>query len=74
MIKIRDSNRIDEFCQELATLWKNHYPDMRFGQFVLNLYTYISNNARDMFFVEDQQMMQYIKEFCGEEKDDKRTW
>ena len=67
MIRIRDPNRIDEFCNELATLWKNYYPDMRFGQFVLNLYTYISNNARDMFFIEDQQMMQYIKEFCGVE-------
>ena len=67
MIKIRDPNRIDEFCSELAAFWKNKYPDMRFGQFVLNLYTYISNNAQDMFFVEDTQMLQYIKEFCGEE-------
>lgn len=45
---MRDPNRIDKFCAELAELWKNNCSDWRFGQLVTNVYGYHSN--RDPFF------------------------
>lgn len=57
---MRDPNRIDKFCAELAELWKNNCSDWRFGQLVTNVYGYHSN--RDPFFLEDEESMMLFKE------------
>ena len=31
---MRDPDRIDAFCKELAKIWKSKVPDWRFGQLV----------------------------------------
>lgn len=57
---MRDVNRIQPFCDELAKLWAK-YPDMRFGQFILNVFGEIVSKGVDPFFPEDADMLDKIK-------------
>ena len=58
---MRDINRIEPFMVELEKKWKK-VPDMRFGQFMSNVLgeVYELSGHRDIFFIEDEKMMDYI--------------
>ena len=58
---MRDKHRIEPFLIEFGELWKK-YPDLRFGQLVMNLQATISKNP-DPFYTEDDQMLQAIHSF-----------
>lgn len=58
---MRDINRIDKFCAELAELWKE-VPDWRFGQFICNTF---GNLGGDPFFIEDDKMMEKLTRLIG---------
>ena len=60
---MRDPKRIRKFCAQLATEWEK-VPDWRFGQFVLNVLGEIqAKTGKDLFFIEDDDMMNAIQEF-----------
>lgn len=61
---MRDPNRIDEFCAELAAVW-HKVPDWRFGQLVANVL------GVDPFYVEDEDAMTLLKLIL--EKEDRNT-
>ena len=45
-----------------------YMPDCRVGQFWMNFLVWIqSEKKRDPFFLEEDEMLTYLKEFCGEE-------
>ncbi len=45
-----------------------YMPDWRVGQFWMNFLVWIqSEKKRDLFFPEEDEMLTYLKEFCGEE-------
>ena len=68
MINIRDPERIDIFTSELNRIWKTYYRNWRFGQFMSNFLGFVtSQKKRDIFFPEEDEMLTYLKEFCGEE-------
>ena len=49
---MRDSNRIDYYCDELAELW-HKVPDWRFGQFMVNMaIAYRMKHNSDTFYVQ----------------------
>lgn len=50
---MRDPNRIDVFCSELAAVW-HKVPDWRFGQLVANVL------GRDPFYIEDEDAMAFF--------------
>ena len=54
---MRDKNRIRPFCERLAEAWER-CPDMRFGQFVSNVY---AQQIRDPFFIEDDESIHLIE-------------
>lgn len=56
---MRDINRIDIFCQQLAKEWKK-VPDMRFGQLFNNIQKY---NNSDLFYIEEDEMIEKIENF-----------
>lgn len=56
---MRDPNRIKLFLLELEKIWKK-YPDLRFGQFITNVF---SKLEIDPFFIEDEILIQEIKNF-----------
>ena len=68
MIETRDPNRLDEFYEEVCRLHKTYHPDQRFGQFVTNFMEFlVVIKHNDPFFPEDDIMLTYLKEYCGEE-------
>ena len=63
---MRDPARIDKFCRQLALLW-HKVPDWRFGQFISNvLGAYVSETKRDIFFPEDDEVMEFMKKYFTE--------
>ena len=68
VIETRDPNRLDDFYKEVCRLHKTYYPDQRFGQFVTNFMEFlVVRKHNDPFFPEDDIMLTYLKEYCGEE-------
>lgn len=64
---MRDPKRIDEFCNELARMW-HKVPDWRFGQLISNvLGDYQAETKRDIFFPEDDELLDFFKGYFGEE-------
>lgn len=64
---MRDPNRIQKFCNELADLWRK-VPDWRFGQFISNvLGAYVAETRRDIFFPEDEDLMAFMKKYFESE-------
>jgi hypothetical protein len=61
---MRDINRIDKVTDELNKLWKEKYPDFRFGQ----LFEYVGDKvlhhpkgAMDTFYTEDDVWLEVLK-------------
>ena len=62
---MRDVNRIEPFLNEFGELWKNNFPDWRFGQLINNFLVWLhSSKSRDCFFPEEDAMINYFKEYC----------
>lgn len=61
---MRDPERIDEFCNELAKMWKENCPDWRFGQLMTNFFSeeYYSK-GRDPFFPEEEDIKKSLEKF-----------
>ena len=57
---MRDPNRIDEFCANLAEVWKN-VPDWRFGQLIMNVCRF--EGRPDIYYVEDKPLMEYFQSY-----------
>jgi uncharacterized protein YihD (DUF1040 family) len=55
---MRDKNRIPIIIELLEEEWKKQ-PDLRFGQFVWNLYNEYFNGI-DMFYVEDKDLLKLL--------------
>ena len=64
---MRDINRIDPFLQELGTIWKTQCPDWRFGQLMFNMYRVMQSHKKDMFYLEEDEFLDYIKKMFKEE-------
>ena len=62
---MRDVNRIPDFLKTVEEVWRK-YPDMRFGQLVVNVL------GVDPFYVEDEESKQMFKKF-GEPMSDVNT-
>lgn len=65
---MRDIDRIDKFCKELAEIWKTNVPDWRFGQLMVNV---LNSMPKDPFFPEEDEMLQFFKDYFSPKKDDK---
>lgn len=65
---MRDPNRIDYYCDELAAIW-HKVPDWRFGQFILNMErTCRMNEGKDVFYMEDDEFFKFMNEYMKEIK------
>lgn len=59
---MRDPNRISEVLQYIEKLWMT-VPDWRFMQLMNNLQRSVGH---DMFYTEDEQLVEIIKIWLGE--------
>jgi len=64
-ISLRDSNRIYTFCDELAKLWATKVPDWRFGQLIMNVFGEMQDYGRNLFSMEEDEMMYHFKAFLS---------
>lgn len=60
---MRNPERIDKFCTELAELWKSKVPDWRFGQLMMNV---LNSFPRDPFFYEEDEMIEEFRKYFKE--------
>jgi len=60
---MRDPKRIRKVCNKLASAWETT-PDLRFGQLVTNVMLEIQKDERIPFYVEDEEMISNIEEYC----------
>ena len=60
---MRNKERINPFCERLAAAWER-CPDMRFGQFICNVYG--GTGHRDPFYIEDDDSIKMIEKFADE--------
>ena len=60
---MRDIKRIRKFCNELANIWESQCPDWRFSQLVLNVMEGDEMDKTMPFYVEDDEMMKFIKSY-----------
>lgn len=61
---MRDIKRIDGFLEEIKNIWKENFPDWRFGQLVENLNRYHG----DLFYLEEKDFLRVLKSFVNEYK------
>lgn len=62
---MRDIDRIDKFCNDLAEIWKNNVPDWRFGQFMMNV---LNSFKTDPWFLEEDEMIEKIRNYFNKEE------
>lgn len=61
---MRDSKRLDQFCDRLKTVWHT-VPDWRFGQLMSNIFEDMKASGRDPFPTEDDEMIEYLENYFG---------
>lgn len=58
---MRDPERIEVFCDKLAEIWRENFPDWRFGQIFNNIQRDV---GCDLFYVEDDEMLNLLEDFA----------
>ena len=63
---MRKVERLDGFYDELKKIHKESFPDWRFGQFCSNFFGWlVSEKSIDLFFPEEEEMIEYLKEYAN---------
>lgn len=69
---MRDVNRLYGFYNEFMKIHMENFPDWRFGQLMDNLEQWLQVNNKipwnDIFYVEEDEMLEYLKEFVEDIK------
>lgn len=64
---MRDVNRLYKFYDELRDIHMTYFPDWRFGQMITNvLGDWQAKNKRDIFFLEEGEMIQIFRDYVKE--------
>ena len=69
---MRDPNRIDPFMAELGMIWKKNCPDWRFGQLMFNATRVLKTSGIDIFYMEDDKLLEYFREWFDTTEEDER--
>ena len=62
----RDPERLEDFYLQLKDIHKRTFPDFRFGQFMSNFLGWVQVYKGDIFYPEEDRMLQYLKEYEAE--------
>ena len=63
---MRKVERLDKFYDELKEIHKKSFPDMRFGQLMMNFLGFVnSTKKRNPFFPEEDEMLKLFKEYTN---------
>ena len=68
---MRDINRLDKFYDELKEIHKKYFGQWRFGQMIVNvLADWQAKTKRDIFFPEEDEMIQIFRDYVSKERAD----
>lgn len=59
-MNVRDPNRVYKYCNEFASMWAS-MPDLRFGQLMGILHRKAKTLGHDLFIMEDDEAMEFIR-------------
>ena len=63
---MRNPERLDSVYLQLCEIHKKSFPDMRFGQLMMNFLGFVnSTKKRDPFFPEEDEMIELFKEYAN---------
>jgi hypothetical protein len=62
MKKIRDPRRIPKILEQLKRTWKK-YSYLRLGQLLYNAFYFKQQNFDNLFYTEDEKLIETIKEY-----------
>ena len=63
---MRNPERLDSVYLQLCEIHKKSFPDMRFGQLMMNFLGFVnSTKKRDPFFPEEDEMLKLFKEYTN---------
>ncbi len=66
---MRDVNRLYKFYDELRDIHMTYFPDWRFGQMVVNVLSkWQSQEDRDIFYLEEDEILQIFKDYINNMK------
>ena len=64
---MRNPDRLYKFYEELRKIHMTYFPDWRFGQMIVNvLADWQAKTKRDIFFPEEDEMIQIFREYANE--------
>lgn len=67
---MRDPKRLDKFYREFNRIHQQYFSDWRFGQLISNFFGWIYSEKKiDIFFPEEDRMIELLREFAGEKDD-----
>lgn len=56
---MRSTDRIDPFLEKLGKIWKEKFPDWRFGQLMYNFFCWYG----DPFYLEEDQFIEKMEKY-----------
>lgn len=63
---MRNPNRLDKFYDEMKEIHKKSFPDWRFGQLMSNFLGWLmADKGKDCFFPEEEDMIEYFREYAN---------
>ena len=66
---MRDPARLDKFYDEMKEIHKKYFCDLRYGQLCSNFLGWLmSEKKRDLFFPEEDEMIEHLREYAGVER------
>lgn len=61
--------KLNELYMELNRIHLDYKPQWRFGQFIHNFNMWLeSQKLKDIFYIEEDEMLKFLKEYVGENK------
>lgn len=64
---MRDPNRLYSFYEEFRRIHMEHFPELRFGQFIDSFRYWLSEKKHeDIFWPEEIALLNYLREYAGE--------
>lgn len=64
---MRDPKRIHRTALAIANVWAD-LPDWRFGQLMYNFKTAMEREGRDIFYMEEDEFVQRLREYVDQFK------
>lgn len=61
---MRRPERLDYFYEEMKNLHKDHFPDWREGQFLINFLEWVTvKKKKDPFYLETEEILMLLRDF-----------